>query len=95
MFHYYTNAVSQASKSIAMGIFSLGLGLIGFGLLIYLLPKLFATVAAIIFFILGFGAVTTAIKIFFAQRHFDNISQDEAGDYRENVQVHIEDSQWQ
>ena len=89
-FRFYTNAVSQASRSFAAGSFILGLLLVGFGLLIYLLPRFFATLAAIVFFIAGLGCCATGAKIFMTQRHFEKMQRDNSGDYRENVQIHID-----
>jgi hypothetical protein len=91
MFRFYTNAVSQASKSIAKGIFIVGLLLVGFGILILALPELFAMLAAAVFFIVGAGCVGTAVKIFLAQRRLSKISSGDSEDYRENVRIHIED----
>ncbi len=91
MFRFYTNAVSQASKGIAKGILTTGLLLIGFGVLILALPELFAMLAAVVFFIVGGGAVATAVKIFLAQRRLDKMSRDDSTGYRENVRIHIED----
>ncbi len=92
MFRYYTNAISNASKSIAWGIFVFGLLLVGFGVLILALPKLFAMLAAIVFFIAGAGCAGTALKIYLAQRHIDRITKDDGSTgYRENVQIHLED----
>jgi hypothetical protein len=91
MFRFYTNAVSQASKSIANGIFVVGLLLVGFGILILALPELFAMLAAAVFFIVGAGCVGTAIKIFLAQRQINKINSDDSAGYRENVRIHIED----
>jgi len=88
-FRFYTNAVSQASRSFAAGSFIVGLLLVGFGLLIYLLPDFFATLAAIAFFIAGFGCCMTGAKIFAAQKHFEKMGRDSSGDYRENVRIHI------
>ena len=90
-FRFYTNAISQASRSIAAGIFIVGLLLIGFGVIIIALPELFAMVAAVIFFIAGVGCGVTAIKIFLAQRQLNKINSDGSDDYRENVQIHIEE----
>jgi hypothetical protein len=90
-FRFYTNAVSQASKGIAKGIFTAGLLLVGFGILILALPALFAMLAAAVFFIVGAGCVGTAIKIFLAQRHLDKINHDDSEGYRENVRIHIEE----
>jgi len=90
-FRFYTNAVSQASKSIAKGIFTVGLLLVGFGILILALPALFAMLAAAVFFIVGAGCVGTAVKIFLAQRQINKINSDDSQGYRENVRIHIED----
>jgi hypothetical protein len=90
-FRFYTNAISQASRSIAAGIFTAGLLLVGFGILILALPALFAMLAAAVFFIVGAGCVGTAIKIFLAQRQINKINSDDSAGYRENVRIHIED----
>jgi hypothetical protein len=90
-FRFYTNAISQASKSVAKGIFVVGLLLIGFGILILALPELFAMLAALIFFIAGAGCAGTAIKIYLTQRRVDKFTSDGSDDYRENVQIHIEE----
>lgn len=90
-FRLYTNAISQASRTVAAGIFIVGLVLIGFGLMIYLLPRFFATLAAIVFFVMGLGCGITAIKIFLAQRQLDKINSNGSEEYRKNVRVHIEE----
>jgi len=92
VFRYYTNAVSQASRAFAAGTFIIGLLLIGFGLLIYLLPKFFATLAAIVFFVAGIGCAATATKIFLAQKRIERMSRGDEDAYRKNVQIHIEDN---
>jgi protein-S-isoprenylcysteine O-methyltransferase Ste14 len=83
--------VSRASRNVAAGIFATGLMLVGFGLMIYLLPRLFATVAAVIFFIGGAGCISTAVKIFLAQRQLEKNGSDDSTAYRENVRIHIEE----
>jgi len=90
-FRFYTNAISQATRSIASGIFILGLLLIGFGFLVYVLKEVFAILAAIIFSVAGAGCLITAVKIFWAQRKLDKIDSDDSQDYRKNVQIHIEE----
>ena len=90
-FRFYTNAISQASKSIAAGIFITGLLLIGFGFLIYILKEIFAILAAIVFCVAGAGCLITAVKIFLAQRKLDKISSEDSRSYRENVHIHIEE----
>lgn len=90
-FRFYTSAISRASKSIAAGIFIVGLVLIGFAVIILALPEIFAFLAAAVFFVAGLGCGITAVKIFLAQRHLDKISSDDSRQYRENVQIHIEE----
>ena len=91
MFGFYTNAISQASKNVATGIFIVGLLLAGFGVIILALPEVFAFLAAAIFFIAGVGCGITAVKIFLAQRHFDKMNRDSSDGYRKNVQIHIDE----
>jgi len=94
-FRFYTNAISQASRKVASGIFIVGLVLIGLGGIILALPEIFAFLAAAVFFVAGLGCAITAVKIFLAQRKFDKINNDNIGDdsqgYRGNVQIHIEE----
>ncbi|MHC4865219.1 MAG: hypothetical protein ACYTEX_14115 [Planctomycetota bacterium] len=90
-FRFYTNAISQASRSVAAGIFIVGLLLIGFGVIIVALPEVFAFLAAAVFFLAGLGCGITAFKIFMAQRRLDRASRDAGDAYRDNVQIHIED----
>jgi len=91
VFRFYSNTISKASRSFAAGIFIIGMVLIGFGFMIYLLPKFFATLASIVFWILGIGCGVTAVKIFLALRKVEQLNSDPSQDYRENVQIHIEE----
>ena len=91
VFRYYTNAIANASRSVAWGIFVFALMLIGFGVLILAFPAVFALLAAIVFFIAGAGLVGTALKIYLAQRQIDRITKDDSDAYRKNVRIHIED----
>ena len=90
-FQFYSNIISQASRRLASGIFTTGLLLIGFGLLIYLYPKFFATLAAMVFFAAGLGTCITAIKIFAAQHRLNKRINNEANEYRENVRIKIDE----
>ncbi len=90
-FRFYTNAISQASRNFAAGLFIVGLLLVGFGFLVYILRDLFAVLASIVFFVTGIGCGITAVKIFWAQRKLDKINSDDSPGYRENVQIHIEE----
>ncbi len=90
-FRFYANAISQASRTVAAGIFIVGLLLIGFGVIIIALPEIFAFLAAAVFFVAGIGSCVTAVKIFLAQKKLDKITSDDPADYRENVHIHIEE----
>ena len=89
-FRFYTNAISQASRNFAAGLFIVGLLLIGFGFLVYILRDLFAILASIVFFVTGVSCGITAVKIFLMQRRLAR-RIDSAEPYRENVQIHIEE----
>jgi len=89
-FRFYTNAISQASRNFAAGLFIVGLLLIGFGFLVYILRDLFAILASIVFFVTGVSCGITAVKIFLMQRRMAR-RIDSAETYRENVQIHIEE----
>ena len=82
-FQFYSNLISQASRRVAVGTFITGLGLIGFGILILLLPEFFAILSAFVFFIAGIGTCVTAFKIFAAQRRIDCLT---AFDHRRHRQ---------
>jgi len=90
-FRFYTNAISKASRNIAAAIFITGLLLIGFGVIIWALPEIFAFLAAAVFFIAGIGCAITAVKIFLTQRKMDKTNRDDSETYRKNVQIHIEE----
>jgi len=90
-FRFYTNAVSQASRKVASGIFVVGLMLIGFGVIILALPEIFAFLAAAIFFFVGLGCAITAVKIFLTQRKLNKMTPDDSKGYRKNVQIHTEE----
>ena len=90
-FRFYTNAISQVSRKVAAGIFTIGLLLIGFGVVILALPRIFAYLAAAVFFIAGISCGITAVKIFLAQRKLSKINSDDSEAYRDNVRIHIEE----
>lgn len=92
-FRFYSNMLSQASRSVASGILIVGLLLIGFGTLILALPELFAFLAAAVFFLAGIGSAIVAIKIFWMQRRLDRfVSSDDGSDAtRINVRIHRDD----
>jgi len=90
-FRFYTNAISQASRTVAAWIFIVGLVLIGLGFMIYLLPRFFATLAAVVFFATGVGCGIIATKIFLAQKKLERLNSDDSRGYRRNVQIHTEE----
>lgn len=88
-FRFYSNMLSQASRSVASGILVVGLLLIGFGTLILALPELFAFLAAAVFFFTGAGCAIVAIKIFWAQRRLDRFVSSNDGSDATRINVHI------
>lgn len=88
---FWTNAVSEASRRVAAGIFIVGLLLIGFGVIILALPEIFAFLAAAVFFVAGVGCGVTAVKIFLVQRELNKLNTDDSQGYRENVHIHTEE----
>jgi hypothetical protein len=92
-FRFYTNAVSQASRTVAAGTFVIGLLLIGFGTIIVALPEIFAYLFGGVFVFAGIGCGITAVKIFLAQRRLNNMASDDSQEHRENVRIHSGDSQ--
>ena len=88
-FRFYTNAISQASRNTAAGVFIVGLMLIGFGFLIWVLRELFAILFALLFCIAGVGCIVAAVKIFWTLGRLGKKSSSEA--YRKNVKIHIEE----
>jgi len=90
IFRFWTNAISQASRGLAAGIFVVGLLLTGFGIVILALPEVFAFLAAAVFFIAGIGCAITSVKIFLAQRRLDKLADSKSYDYRENVEIYTE-----
>jgi hypothetical protein len=87
-FRFYTNVLSQASRTMALGIMAVGLLLVGFGVVIIALPELFAYLAAMVFFVVGASCAGTAVKIFWAQRRIDRLNADDLDVYRKNVRIH-------
>lgn len=86
-FRFYTNLISQASRTAAATILSSGLLLIGFGVIILALPEIFAFLAAMVFFFAGIGCAITAIKIFIAQKKLEKMSRNSSDHF--NKRIHI------
>ena len=88
---YYSNVISQTTKGFAKGFFIIGLLLIGFGVLVYVLKEVFAAIAAAIFIIAGAGCCVTGIKTFLQSRKFRHTVDSDTEAYRENVQIHTKE----
>ena len=85
-FRFHISDVSRLSKAVAAAISVTGLGLIGFGFMIYLLPELFATIAAIVFFFAGGCCTIIAVKILFAHRNLYKTESDYSQTHRKSIQ---------
>ena len=90
MLKMYSNMLGLASTKMAKGAFVTGLLLIGFGVLILAMPELFAMLAAIVFFIMGLGSISVAVKILLAKKKMSKFAEDVNSAYRENVNIHID-----
>jgi len=88
MFKFFVrgNPLSDATKGLAKGSLLLGLLLIGFGMLVYVLKDIFAFIAIAIFFVAGFSAIGYAIRLFILQYKMKKSD----GAYRQNVEIHYE-----
>jgi len=85
-FKFHISAVSRLSRTVAGAIFVTGLGLIGFGFMIYLLPELFATLAAIVFFFAGGCCTIAALRILFTRRRLYKTDSDYSQTHRKNIE---------
>jgi ABC-type uncharacterized transport system fused permease/ATPase subunit len=81
------NPLTDAAKGLAKGSFLLGLLLIGFGMLVYLLKDIFAFIAIVLFFMAGFSAIGYAVRLFILQYKMKKSDST----YRQNVEIHYED----
>lgn len=77
----------QATAGVAAVVFVVGMLLLGFALLIYALPDLFATLAALFFVFAGISTIGFSIKLLIASKKFGDMSKNQEP-YRENVQIH-------
>ncbi len=98
---FHTRQLSQATRGLAATVFIVGMLLIGFGMLIFALPELFAYLAAGVFFFVGLSIIVYAVRLFLAasamDRAADQAPEPPTGDepvvYRKNVSVRVTDDQ--
>ena len=88
---FFSEQASQATKGLAKGSLILGLLLIGFGMLVFILRDIFALLAAAVFFIGGFSAIGYAIRLFIAAYRMGKSTSGPDGAYRENVNIRVEE----
>jgi len=88
-FRFYSNSFNQISKSFSKGLFLIGLLLIGFGMLVWILKEVFAIIAAAIFIIAGIGCCGNAVRFYIATRKVKPFNDDSAG-RSDNVKIRIE-----
>ena len=92
MFRAYSNHFSQATKSIAGWILTVGIALICFGVLIIALPALFIFIAAGFFFLAGASVMGYAVRLILMAKRMDKSGDDPEDARRENVKIHYEKS---
>ncbi|OHB52897.1 MAG: hypothetical protein A2Y07_10285 [Planctomycetes bacterium GWF2_50_10] len=63
---YYNNLAASASRGVAVAALMFGLLMAGFGALIAAFPKVFAFLAAAVFFVVGLACVLFSIRMFIA-----------------------------
>ena len=92
-FRQYNSMLNEANKGFAKGMFILGLFLIGFAMLVWVLKEVFAFIAAGIFIIAGVGCLSAAVKAWLYNRRFkSSISQNEDG-LRKNVRIRYDETE--
>ena len=93
VFRFYTKQISQATRGIAATVFVVGMLLIGFAMLIFVLRDLFAYLAAGVFFLMGLSVIGHAVRLFFVASRMDrNVPagtdwRDQPETYRKNVTI--------
>jgi len=105
IFRFYTRQLSQATRGLAATVFVVGMLLIGFAMLIFALPELFAYLAAGVFFFIGLSVIVYAVRLFMTASAMDRAA-DAAGEpgggeptgdepvvYRKNVTMHVREEE--
>lgn len=89
-FKFYSNQFNQITKGFSKGLFVIGLLLIGFGTLVWVLKEIFALIAAAIFMLAGAACCTNAIRLYFASRKSYQNNDDNSAGRSDNVKIHSE-----
>jgi hypothetical protein len=85
-FRFHSNSFNQLSKGYAKGLFVIGLLLIGFGTLVWILKEVLAVIAAAIFIVVGCICCFNAIRIFISTIKAGKDNDGRSG----NVKIRIE-----
>lgn len=91
LFKYGLDMLLQANKAIAKIIFVVGLMLMGFGLLIFILKDIFAALAAGIFIVAGLLCCGMSVKICWRNMKMRKSAGDDFRNFRKNVKIHNPD----
>ncbi|HBG78275.1 MAG TPA: hypothetical protein DDW84_05430 [Phycisphaerales bacterium] len=93
VFKFYSNPFSQITKGFSKGLFVVGLLLIGFGTLVWVLKEVFAFVAAAIFMLAGAACCINAGRLYFSSRKSYQNNDDISAGRSDNVRIHSEPRQ--
>jgi hypothetical protein len=94
VFRFYSSQLSKATRSLALWVFTVGLLLVGFGLLTILLRDVFVFVVAGLFFLAGVSVMYYGVRLFIAAMRMGRPARGESAEaYRENVSVRINHEQ--
>jgi hypothetical protein len=85
LFNFYSNSFNQLSKGYAKVLFIVGLLLIGFGTLVWILKEVLAVIAAVIFIAVGCICCFNAVRIFIS-----TVKTNKDNNGRSNVKIRIE-----
>jgi hypothetical protein len=86
-FRFYSQTLSSASRMVAAGILSLGIMLIGLGVLIAAFPKAFAYIVAALLILAGLGCGVAAFRIFLAYKRMAKTASLQDEMRSENIRI--------
>ena len=92
MFFQFNSTTRQLGRTLAKTQLIIGLSLIAFAMIVWLLKDIFAFIAMGILLLIGLGCCINAIKIFFSTIRFMHDPNAPNADHRKNVRIHQSDS---
>lgn len=90
-FFYSSPFGNNAGKSLPKGLLLIGLLLIGFAMMVWVLREVFAFIAAGIFMIAGIGCISASIKAWLYNRGFKTTASQNENGFRKNVKIRSEE----